>query len=134
MARKIRRVPGHEHHRRRVEPLHEQTALIVDRRRKRAVDASSAAFGKPAFRRFGQCADDFDVVDCVQRSELRARSANGLDVRLINLRGDAADPSSIASRQKLLSVDAFEMRIETMRIIRPTLHVERRRKALRAGV
>ncbi len=58
-----------------------------------------------------------------------ARGADGGELRLIDLRQNAADPFAIPAGQKLLRLDQLEMRIEHMAVQRPALDVERRREA-----
>ena len=78
--------------------------------------------------------NDLDVVDCVERAELRTGGADRRDAGLIDLRHDAADPLAIAAGEKFLLFDELVMRIELMREDAPALDVERRREALRAVI
>ena len=134
MAREIGRMPGHEEHRRRVEAIDKKSALLVDRRRERSVDPRRALGAQPVLGGLGQRAHDLDVVDGVERAELRIGGADRRDAGLIDLRHDAADPLAITAGEKFLLFDELVMRVELMREDAPALDVERRREALRAGI
>jgi len=122
-------MPGRQEHGRRLESLHEHAAFAVDRRRERTADSIGAPRFQPVFRRAGQGSHDLDVINGVERAELKARGADGGELGLIDLRHNASDPFAIPAGQKLLSLDKLEMRVEHMAVQGPALHVERRRES-----
>ena len=132
--RQIGRMPGHQKHGRRFEAIDQHAAFAIDVWCEGADDGLRAACAKPFLCGLRQRAHHLYVVDGVERAELPARGGDGLDLGLIDLRADAADPFAVLARQKLLRLHMLEMRIELVAVEVPALGVERGREAFRAFI
>ena len=93
------------------------------------MDDGGAVFAQPCFGRGGQGGNDIVVFNGIERAELGARGAERRDLRPVDLSGYAAHQLGVPPGQPGLRCHLLEMRVQPMRVKRPALGIERRRKA-----